>query len=136
VRTRKWIGVFAVAAALVVGSSAIPARADGMPGLPWMSPAKVTSGAPVHVASIAHCPPVPTPGDTVLVQVNLSFGAGGGSGQILAANPDGSWSGDVTFVFSDVAIRQTTVTAECMDFTGVTAVPYAQYQVRHTQIFN
>jgi hypothetical protein len=101
-----------------------------------MSPAKVTSGVPVHVASIRACPAVPTPGDTVLVQVNLSFGAGGGSGQILPANADGSWSGDVTFLFSGVTIRQTTISAECLDFTGFSATPYAQYQVRPTQVFN
>jgi len=136
VRLKKWIGVFAVVAVLVVGSSSIPAWADTMPGLPWMSPAKVTSGVPVHVASIAPCPAPPTPGDTVLVQVTLSFGSGGSSGQLLAANPDGSWSGDVTYNFSGVGVRQTTISAECLDYNGTSAVPYAQYQVRHTQIFN
>jgi hypothetical protein len=55
---------------------------------------------------------------------------------VLAANPDGSWSGDVTFSFSGVNIRQTTISAECLDFNGITGVPYAQYQVRHTQIFS
>jgi hypothetical protein len=134
-RLSKWIGGAAVAAALVVGSSSIPAWAAGTPGLPWRSPAKVTSGVPVRVASIASCPAVPTPGDSVLVQINLSFGPGGGSGQVLAANPDGSWSGTVTFFFSDVNIRHTTISAECLDFNGITGVAYAQHMVRHTQLF-
>ena len=135
-RLSKGIRVFAIAAALVAGGFSTSAWADTMPGLPWMSPAKITSGVPVRVASIAPCPPAPTPGDTVLVQVNLSFGSGGGSGQVLAANPDGSWSGNVTFFFSGVDIRQTTISAECVDFNGIFGVPYAQYQVRHTQVFN
>jgi hypothetical protein len=130
----KWIGGAAVAA-LVVGSSSIPAWAVGTAGFPWRSPAKVTSGVPVRVGSIASCPAVPTPGDSVLVQIHLSFGPGGGSDQVLAANPDGSWSGTVTFFFSDVNIRHTTMSAECLDFNGNTGVPYTQYMVRHTQIF-
>ena len=134
-RLSKWIGGAALAAALVVGSSGIPAWAAGMHGLPWRSPNKITSGVPVEVASIASCPAVPTPGDSVLVQINLSFGPGGSSGQVLAANPDGSWSGSVTFSFSGVNIRHTTISAECLDFNGITGVPYAQYMVRHTQIF-
>jgi hypothetical protein len=132
-RFSKWIGCV-ITAALVVGSSAIPAWAD-MPGLPWKSPAKVVSGVPVQVASIVSCPGVPTPGDSILVQITLSFGPGAGSGEVLSANPDGSWSGNVTFFFSGVNIRQTTITAECLDFDGITGVPYAQYRVHHTQIF-
>jgi hypothetical protein len=136
VRLSKWIGGVAVAAGLVVGSSSIPAWAGGRPGLPWRSPAKVTSGVSVQVASVARCPAVPTPGDSVLVQINLSFGPGGGSGQLLAANPDGSWSGTVTFFFSGLNVRHTTISAECLDFNGITGVPYAQYLVRRTQIFD
>jgi hypothetical protein len=135
-RIRKWIGSAALAAALVVGSSSIPAWAAGMHGLPWRSPNKITSGVPVEVASIASCPAVPTPGDSLLVQITLSFGPGGSSGQVLAANTDGSWSGTVTFSFSGVTIRHTTISAECLDFNGITGVPYAQYMVRHTQIFD
>jgi hypothetical protein len=135
VRFSKWIGALAVAAALLVGNWSSSAWAQGPGGLPWRSPAKVVSGVPVRVASIASCPEVPTPGDSVLVQVNLSFGPAGGSGQVLTANPDGSWSGNVTFSFSGVNLRQTTISAECLDFNGITGVPYAQYQVRHTQIF-
>lgn len=98
-----------------------------------MSPTEVTSSVPVHVASIAPCPPPPNSGDTVLVQVNLSFGPGGSGGEILAANPDGSWSGDVTFYFSGVNLRVTTINAECVDpANGGTS--YAQYQTRHTRI--
>jgi hypothetical protein len=135
-RLSKWIGGAAVAAALVVGSPSISAWAASTHGLPWSSPAKVTSGVPFHVASIASCPAVPTPGDSVLVQINLSFGPGGGSGDVLAAHPDGSWSGTFTFFFSGVNLRQTTISAECLDFNGTTAVPYAQYMVRHTQVFD
>jgi hypothetical protein len=133
-RLSKLIGGAAVAAALVIGSS-LPASAAGRFGLPWSSPSKITSSVPFQVASIASCPAVPTPGDSVLVQISLSFGSGGGSGDVLAANSDGSWSGTFTFLFSGVDIRQTTISAECLDFDGVTGVPYAQYQVRHTQIF-
>jgi hypothetical protein len=134
-RLSRWIGCVTVMAALVVGGSSLPAHAD-MRGLPWRSPAKITSGVPVRVASIRPCPAVPTPGDSVLVQINLSFGPGGGSGQVLAAEPDGSWSGTVTFFFSDVNLRHTTISAECLDFNGVTGVSYAQYMVRHTQVFD
>jgi len=133
-RLSRWLGGVAIAAALALGSSSVPAWAAGTPGLPWRSPAKVTSGVPFRVASIARCPAVPTPGDSTLVQVNLSFGAGGGSGDVLAANPDGSWSGTLTFFFSGVDLRHTTISAECLDFDGSSAVPYAQYLVRRTQI--
>jgi hypothetical protein len=135
-RLSKWIGGVVVTAGLAVGSTGIPAWAGGRPGLPWRSPAKVTSGVSVHVASIVPCPAVPTPGDSVLVQINLSFGPGGGSGELLEANADGSWSGSVTFFFSGVNIRHTTISAECLDFNGITGVPYAKYLVRRTQIFD
>jgi len=131
-RLSKWIGAIALTATLMVAGSAIPASASA-PGLPWKSPAKITSGVAFDVASIAPCPAAPTLGDTVLVQITLSFG-GGASGNVLAANSDGSWSGSLTFFFSGVDIRQTTISAECLDFNGVSAVPYAQYLVRHTQI--
>jgi hypothetical protein len=133
-RISRWMGCFTLMVALVIGSS-LPAGA-AMPGLPWRSPAKITSGVSVQVASIRPCPAVPTPGDTVLVQINLSFGPGGGSGQVLAANPDGSWSGAVTFFFSGVNLRHTTISAECLGFNGITGVSYAQYMVRHTQVFD
>jgi hypothetical protein len=135
-RLSKLIGAAAVATVLVVGGSSVPAWAAGRHGLPWRSPNKITSGVPVRVASIASCPAAPTPGDSVLVQINLSFGPGGGSGEVVAANPNGSWSGTVTFFFSGVNIRHTTISAECLDFNGTTGVPYAQYKVRHTQIFD
>lgn len=131
----RWIGGLGLAAVVAVGGSALPAGADGPAALPWVSPPKIVSGAPVSVSSIAPCPAVPTPGDTLLVQVTLSFGAEGAEGQILSGNPDGSWSGSLTFFFSGVGFRQTTISAECLDFSGFSAVPYAQYQVRHTQIF-
>ena len=134
-RLSKWIVGAAVAAALLVGSPSISAWAAGTRSLPWSSPAKVTSGVPFDVASIASCPAAPTPGDTVLVQINLSFGPGGGAGDVLAAQPDGSWSGTFTFFFSGVTLRQTTISAECLDFNGITGVPYAQYIVRHVQVF-
>ncbi len=134
-RLSRGIGVLAVATALVVGSS-VPAWAHGMHGLPWESPHKITSGVPVRVASIAPCPAVPTPGDSVLVQIEMSFGPGGSSSQVLAAKPNGSWSGRVTFVFSGVDIRHTTISAECLDFDGSSGVPYAQYKVHRTKIFD
>ena len=110
------------------------AQASGH-GMPWHSPGKISSGVPVILASIAPCPPPPTPGDTVLVGISLSFGTGGVSGQIVPANADGSWSGAVTFNFGGVGIRHTTISANCQDFNGVTGVPYADYMTRHTQIF-
>ena len=115
----------------------VTAHAGPVPsGMPWHSPNKVTSGVPAHVASIATCPAPPKAGDSVLVQVFLSFGQSGGSGQILPANADGSWAGDAVFNFSGVPIRQTAITATCLDFTGVTGIPYAQYRTRHTQVFS
>jgi hypothetical protein len=127
-----------IAAGLAVslmGAGAVPAWADTGPALPWHSPAAITNGVPVTVASIAPCPPVPTAGDTLLVQVNLSFGPGGGSGQLVSGNQDGSWAGQVTFYFFSGVPRQTTISAECLDFTGFSATPYAQYQTHHTQLF-
>jgi len=135
-RLSKWIGSAAVVAVLAVGSPSISAWAAGTPGLPWRSPAKVTSGVPFQVASIAPCPAVPTPGDSVLVQINLSFGPGGGAGDVLPAQPNGSWSGTLTFFFSGVDVRQTTISAECLDFNGITGVPYAQYMDRRTQVLD
>jgi hypothetical protein len=114
----------AMAATLFGGAAAWAAPAQH---LPWQFPASVTSGQPVSVASIRPCPPPPNPGDPVLVQVNLGFGAAGGSGQVFEANPDGSWSGSVTFVFSDTPSTGT-ISATCEDFVGFTANPYANYQ--------
>jgi hypothetical protein len=102
--------------------------------LPWHGPNKIASGVPVAVASNASCPAVPTPGDKVLVEITLAFGPGGGSTQIVTANPDGSWAGNVTFAFSVSGIRQTSISATCLDFNGITGVPYAQYMSRPTQI--
>ena len=135
-RFTKWIGGVAVAVVLVLASSITPAWAHGMPRLPWKSPNKITSGVPFRVTSIAPCPPVPTPGDTVLVGITLSFGPQGSAGDVLPANPNGSWSGTLTFNFSGINLRHTTISAACLDFNGVTGVPYAQYRVRHTQIFD
>lgn len=132
----RWIGGLGMAAAMAVSGLALPAGADGPTVLPWRSPAKITNGVPVSVASIAPCPAVPTPGDTLLVQVTLSFGPGGAEGQILSGNADGSWSGSITFSFSGVGIRQTTISAECIDYGNGVATTYAQYQVHHTQIFS
>ena len=133
---RRWISGVAVTTMLVLGTASIPAWADSPRPLPWMSPNKVTSGVPFGVSSIAPCPAVPTPGDAVLVQITLSFGSGGSAGNVLVANPDGSWSGELAFSFSGVDLRQTTISAECLDFNGISAVPYAQYMVRPTQVFS
>ena len=102
--------------------------------LPWSSPAEVASGVPVTVSSILPCPPPPNPGDQVLVQIFLSFGPAGGSNQIVNANSDGSWSGQVTFGFSGVSLRSTQISASCMDYTGVTGITYAQYQTHRTRL--
>lgn len=134
-RRSKYVAVVALVAMLVAGTSAA-ASAIGRPGLPWKSPPKITSDVPVRVTSIVSCPAVPTPGDTVLVQITLSFGSAGSSADVFPVNPDRSWSGSVTFSFSGVTIRHTSITAQCLDFNGITAVPYAQYLVRNTQIFN
>ena len=120
----------AMAAFVLVGGSAAWATNAGH--LPWSSPAKVASGVPVSVASITPCPTPPNPGDEVLVGIFLSFGPAGGSGQILGANPDGSWSGQVTFFFSGVSLRVAQISASCIDFTGVTGIPYAQYETHRT----
>jgi hypothetical protein len=88
------------------------------------------------VASLDPCPAVPTPGDTVLAEINLTFSGGGGSeGQLLSSpvNADGSWSGNVTFFFSGVG-RKATISAECLDFFGFGAVPYAQYSSHLTML--
>src|SRR5215469_13670693 len=105
---KKRIVVACSTGAALLGLVSAPSAWASSPNhLPWSSPTRVASGIPVNVASIAPCPAPPTAGDQVLVQVNLSFGPGGGSGQILTANSDGSWSGQVTFNFSGVNLRTT-----------------------------
>ena len=125
---RNKLGLFAgtLGVALTVALP-VPQALAGTPGLQWKAPATVTSGSPVAVASINKCPAVPTPGDTMLVQVTLDFTGGGGSGQLLTPAANGSWSGSVTFNFSGVT-GSATLTASCQDFNGVTASPYANYR--------
>ncbi len=130
VRTATTAGLTAAAISLV---GALPAAA-APPTMPWHSPNKITSGVPVDVSSIAPCPTPPNPGDPVLVQVTVTF-SGGGMGQVVSANSDGSWSGQVTYGFSGTP-RQASISAECQDFNGVTGIPYAEYQTRHTQLFS
>jgi hypothetical protein len=107
--------------------------ANAAPPFKWNAPDQVTSGVPVAVSSKTPCPPAPTPGDSVLVQITLQFPGGGAGGEVVAANPDGSWAGSVTFVFSGVS-GGTTIAAECLDFTGSSGTPYVQYQSRHTKL--
>jgi len=130
----RFIKVGALAAGLVAAGSAPALAAGAGAGSPWHSPNKIVSGVPVAVSSIAPCPAVPTPGDQRLVEVTLSFGNGGSGSQVLPANADGSWAGNVSFGFSVPGLRQTTISASCLDFTGYSAVPYATYTVHHTQI--
>jgi hypothetical protein len=118
------------AAALAV-ATAPPALAGG--GLRWSSPRTVTSGTPVAVASVDACPPLPNPGDTLLIQVNLLFSGGGGSGQVLSGNSDGSWSGSVTFSFTNAGSRAD-LTASCLDYNGTGATAYAQYASHHVKL--
>jgi hypothetical protein len=112
----------------------LPAWATNPSQLPWHSPHAIVSGTPFDVASIAPCPPVPTPGDQLLVGITVTF-TGGGMGNVLSANPDGSWSGQLTFTFSG-APRQAGITADCEDFNGVFATTYAEYQTHHTQLLS
>jgi hypothetical protein len=130
---RRYIATAGLGVTLVALAGAPTVSASG--GLlHWVSPKTITSGTAFHVASIDPCPPVPTAGDSVLVQIFLSFGSGGGSGNVLSANPDGSWSGDLTFTFSGVG-RSGQLSATCLDFNGVTGRPYAQYTTRHVKLF-
>lgn len=94
-------------------------------GLKWNFPQSVTSGQAVQVASIQRCPAPPTPGDRVVVQITITF-TGGGMGQILSTSPNRSWSGNVTFTFSNVP-SSGTITAACQDYNGISATPYANY---------
>jgi hypothetical protein len=123
----------ALTVSLVVFAGILPASAANPSSLPWHSPNQVSSGVPVAVSSIAACPPVPTPGDSTLIEISLTFQGGGASTQVLPANPDGSWAGDVTFTFSGVP-RQATTHADCVDFNGNGGVTYAQYQTHHTHL--
>jgi hypothetical protein len=117
--------------------TASAANGDSMPnGMPWRSPNKITSGTPIALGSIAQCPTPPDPGDTVVVQVFLSLGSSGGIGQIVSVNPDGTWSADVVFAFSGTLLRQTDITASCVELNGVGGMPYARYMTRPTQVFS
>jgi hypothetical protein len=125
-----------VASALSVAllGGALPAAAAGSMPLRWDSPNKVTSGRPFDVTSIAPCPPLPNPGDQLLVGIGITF-TGGSMGDVLSANPDGSWSGTLTFTFTS-APRQASFSADCEDFNGIFATSYAQYQTHHVQLFS
>lgn len=131
-RVMRSVALTGLTSSLVVLAAAVPAWAASPP-LPWHSPDMVTSGVPFTVASIAPCPPLPTAGDTLLVGIAVTF-PGGAIGNVLGANPDGSWSGDLTFTFSGTP-RQASISADCEDFNGVFATTYAQYQTHHTQLF-
>jgi len=123
-----------IVAALVVlsGTSAVGAAA-GSHGLRWHSPRKVTSGVPIAVASIQSCPPVPTPGDTTLVQVQLNY-YGGSSASIVGPNPDGTWAADITLPLFGAITGPTTLSANCVDFTGHSGTPYANYMTRRVRV--
>jgi hypothetical protein len=127
---RRMMAAAGLGMALVTVTTATVAAGGG---LKWSYPRTVTSGTPVHVASVDPCPPVPTPGDTALVQVFLSFGSAGGSGQIVSVNPDGSWAGDITFNFSGVG-RSGQISAACLDYTGFSATAYADYSAHHVKL--
>src|SRR3974377_1316886 len=90
-RLCKYAALAVVAVGLGVGAVGVPAWADA-PGMQWKSPAKITTGVPFRAVAIAKCPAPPTPGDTVLVQVTLSLGAGGSANDVAPARSDGSWS--------------------------------------------
>ena len=113
---------------------ALPAAAAGSTKLPWHHPNKVTSGLAFHVASTAPCPPLPNPGDTLLVGITVTLPAGAVS-DILSANSDGSWSGGVTFTFTSVP-RQGSISADCEDFNGISATPYALYQTHRVKLIS
>ena len=66
----------------------------------------------------------------MLVLVSLGQGA---VNELLSANNDGSWAGDVTFSFSGLP-SHTTITATCRDFFGVGSNPYAYYQTHDVQV--
>jgi hypothetical protein len=120
--------------ALVVlwGASAAGAATGGH-GLRWHSPRKVTIGVPTAVASIRPCPPVPTPGDTTLVQVQLNYN-GGSSALTFGSNHDGSWVAEITFHLSGAITGPTTLTAYCVDFNGHGGKPYADYRTRLVRV--
>lgn len=126
-RVRSAFAVLGLSASLVLVAGVAPAGAK--PALNWQSPTVITSGVPVSVASIDPCPAVPTPSDTLLVEINVLFPHGiGGMGQLVNnPNSDGSWSGTVTFTFSNAPSRAT-ISADCVDFTGHSGTTYAQYR--------
>jgi hypothetical protein len=119
-----------VASALALGLGTLPATASTP--LQWNSPNRVMSGVPVPVSSIDACP-LPPAGDIGLVQVTLEFQPGGAESQILDANPNGSWSGSVTFTFSGVSGNSRLV-ATCQNFNGVTGVVSARYAPHRVRI--
>jgi hypothetical protein len=122
------------ALSVVTGAVAqVPAWAAA-PGLQWQSPMVITSSQPFQVSSIQSCPPLPNPGDQLLIQVSVAF-RGGGLNNVLPGNSDGSWSGSLTFFFTNTP-RHGSISADCEDYNGVSATPYATYAsapVRLTQ---
>jgi hypothetical protein len=121
-----------VAAMVLLWSASVAGAATGSHALPWHSPRKVTSGVPIAVTSIRPCPPVPTPGDTTLVQVQLNFN-GGDVATTIGSNPDGSWAANITFTFRAIT-GPTSLSAYCVDFNGHGGKPYADYRARPVRV--
>ena len=126
-------------AATAAGVSALLAVTDGTPSwgsgsqLQWHSPKRIVSGQPFQVSSIDPCPALPRSADQLRVEIFLAFATGGGSGTVLSGNPDGSWSGQITFGFTNTG-RRGSIDAECQDYNGVTGTTYAQYELHKVQL--
>jgi hypothetical protein len=140
----KWrrITVALVSVVLVVGldagvASAKPAHCDRTgvctppSGLRWTSPAAIFDGVPGQYASINPCPTTRPDGSpiqgTLEVQVTLLFSTGGGIGQLVATNPDGSWSATLTWNTSGTVDPNATLRASCQD-VGVTGFIVGEYK--------
>ena len=130
-RVVRTVVVAGLAGPVLALTGALPASAA--PPLRWQSPATITSDVPFTVASISPCPPDPIAGDVSMAEVFVAFPQGGGIGDALTLDPDGSWSGQLTFSFSN-APREATFSASCVDVT-LGGQPYAQYQTHHVVLF-
>jgi hypothetical protein len=148
--TRRWMPrtlLAGLAATMLVGAMgaapawAKPAHCDRTgvcapaSGLRWTSPSVIVNGVPGQYASISPCPTTRPDGSplqgTLEVQVTLVFSGGGGIGQLVATNPDGSWAASLTFNTNGTVDPNATLTASCQDvtFTGFIVGQYKDHAV-------
>jgi hypothetical protein len=137
--------VLVVAMMMVLGSAGTawskPASCDKAgncvpaSNLQWRAPSVIVDNVPGSYSSVQKCPTTRPDGSplqgNLMVQVTLLLSSGGGAGQLVAANPDGSWSATLSWNMSGTVDPNATITASCQDvtFTGTILGNYRTFAV-------